>query len=158
MSRLTAQQERALADGLAALARTSRHAAASGAVEAAVLAAMQGQRPAPRTNPAWLPIAAALLLAVGAGVWASRAQAPARPAPIVPAGFIGLPGAAALPPLESGAIVRVAVPVAALPSYGMQIVPDLGSDRVEVDLLVAQDGLPRAIRFADDTHTARSTP
>jgi hypothetical protein len=156
---MTDQQERALIDGLRALAATTRCASASPAVEAAVLAEM-ARRPAPvrRTSPAWLPIAAALLLAVAGGIWVSE-QAERRSAgSIVPAGFVSLPGAASLPPFESGAIVRIALPVSALPSYGIQIVPDFESERIDVDLLVAQDGIPRAIRFADDTHASRSTP
>ena len=156
---MTDQQGRALAEGLRALAASTRLASASPKVEAAVLAEM-ARRPAParRTSPAWLPIAAALLLAVSGGIWVSE-QAVRRPGEtIVPAGFVGLPGAASLPPFESGAIVRIALPVAALPSYGIQIVPDFESERIDVDLLVAQDGIPRAIRFADDTHASRSTP
>lgn len=156
---MTDQQERALVEGLRALAATTRLASASPQVEAAVLQEMvRRPLPARRTSPAWLPIAAALLLAVGGGVWISE-QASGRPAgTIVPAGFVGLPGAASLPPFESGTIVRIALPVAALPSYGIQIVPDFESERIDVDLLVAQDGIPRAIRFADDTHASRSTP
>jgi hypothetical protein len=156
---MTDQHGRALAEGLRALAATTRLASASPNVEAAVLAEM-AHRPvrAPRTSPAWLPIAAALLLAVGGGIWVSE-QVVRRPAgTIVPSGFVGLPGAASLPPFESGAIVRIVLPVAALPSYGIQIVPDFEAERIAVDLLVAQDGIPRAIRFADDTQASRSTP
>jgi hypothetical protein len=155
---MTDQQERALTDGLRALAATTRYASASPAVEAALLAEM-ARRPAPvrRTSPAWLPIAAALVLAVAGGIWVSE-QAERRAGSIVPAGFVSLPGAASLPPFESGAIVRIALPVSALPSYGIQIGPDFESERIDVDLLVAQDGIPRAIRFADDTHASRSTP
>lgn len=156
---MTDQHERALAEGLRALAATTRFASASPKVRTAVLAEM-ARRPVAtrRTSPAWRPIAAALLLAVGGGLWVSE-QAVRRPAGmIVPAGFVSLPGAASLPPFESGAIVRIALPVAALPSYGIQIVPDFESDRIDVDLLVAQDGIPRAIRFAGDTHASRSTP
>lgn len=157
MSGMTEQQARALAEGLKALAATTRHASASPLVEAAVLAEM-GRRPAPlRTSAAWLAVAAALLIAAGAGVWLAGQAGPVRAATIHPAGFVDIPGASSLPPMESGAIVRVALPVAALPSYGIQIAPDFGVDGVEVDLLVAQDGLPRAIRFVNDSDS-RSTP
>jgi hypothetical protein len=64
----------------------------------------------------------------------------------------------ALPPLESGTIVRVALPVTALPSYGIQIVPDIHRYSVEADLLVGQDGMTRAIRLVNDSDTSRSTP
>jgi len=156
---MTEQQEHALAEGLRALAATTRHASASRAVEAEVLAGMRRQpaRMPVRAGRAWISVAAALLIAVGAGVWISRTPGATAPAAIVPGGFVDLPGASALPPMESGAIVRVALPVAALPLYGIQIRPDFGSEEVEMDLLIAQDGLPRAIRFADDAET-RSTP
>lgn len=156
---MTDQQERALIDGLRALAATTRHASASPRVEAAVRAEMARRAVQERrTSAAWLPLAAALLLAVAGGIWVTE-QAERRPAgTIVPAGFVSLPGAASLPPFESGAIVRIALPVAALPAYGIQVGPDFESERIDVDLLVAQDGIPRAIRFADDTHASRSTP
>ena len=60
--------------------------------------------------------------------------------------------------MESGAIVRVELPLSALPSYGIQIVPDMATDSVDADLLVAQDGLARGIRLVNDSHTSRSTP
>ena len=157
---MTEQQERALAEGLRALAASTRQASASRGVTDAVQAEMARREPLPvRTARAWLPIAAALLLMVGASVWVARqAHMPRATGTIQPAGFVEIPGAAALPPMESGAIVRVAIPVAALPSYGIPIAPDFGVERVEVDLMVAQDGLPRAIRFVNDSNTSRSTP
>jgi hypothetical protein len=62
-----------------------------------------------------------------------------------------LPGAGALPPLESGSIVRVSLPITTLPWYGIQIVPDLGRGPVTAELLIAQDGQPRAIRLVNDS-------
>jgi hypothetical protein len=63
-------------------------------------------------------------------------------------GFVMLPEAAALPAFESGRIVRVAVPLASLPAFGLEVIPDAAATQVEADLLVGQDGLPRAIRLA----------
>ena len=159
MSGMTEQQERALRDGLRALARTTRGASASASVERAVLAEMErrGTPAAPRR--AWLAVAAALILLSSAGLWLAR-QAPPRKtqtATIEPAGFVEVPGAWLLPPLESGAIVRIGLPVAVLPSYGIQIAPEFGRDAVIAELLVAQDGHPRAIRLVNDTHLG-STP
>jgi hypothetical protein len=157
---MTGQQEHALGEGLKALAATTRHASASRAIEAAVLAEMTRREPTPlRTSSAWLPVAAALLIAIGSGIWvATQVERTQAVSTIQPAGFVDIPGASALPPMESGAIVRVALPVSALPSYGIQIGPDFGAGRMEVDLLIAQDGLPRAIRFANDSDSSRSTP
>ena len=61
--------------------------------------------------------------------------------------FISLPGAAGLPELESGSVVRIAVPVAALPEYGLDIVQGGSKTTVDADVLVGQDGLARAIRL-----------
>jgi hypothetical protein len=75
-----------------------------------------------------------------------------RPSRIVrPEGFVALPSAAGLPAFESGEIVRVEVPIASLPLYGIEIVPDTRGAPVEADFLVAQDGRARAIRLV---HTA----
>lgn len=61
--------------------------------------------------------------------------------------FVALPSAAGLPGLESGRIVRVKLPTAILPAYGLDVVPDVDTRVVEADVLVGQDGQPRAIRF-----------
>jgi hypothetical protein len=152
------QQERALRAGLRALADTTRHASASPGIEAAVLAEMQrAARPEP-VRRAWLPIAAALFLASVSGAWLAYTSAPVKPAAVRPAGFVAIPGTALLPPLESGAIVRVELSVTELPAYGIQIVPEMGIGLVDADLLVAQDGHPRAIRLVNDLDSRRSTP
>jgi hypothetical protein len=85
---------------------------------------------------------------------APLAAAPQRPVPGTAAPrqdevlrFVTLPGAIGLPPLESGRIVRVELPTAMLPAYGLDVTPDPGARAVEADVLVGQDGQPRAIRF-----------
>jgi hypothetical protein len=71
-----------------------------------------------------------------------------------PTGFVELPWTAGLPAFESGEIVRIDVPVASLPAYGIDI--SSGADRpVEADILIGQDGFARAIRLV--TATTRST-
>ncbi|HJR58247.1 MAG TPA: hypothetical protein VJ813_02570 [Vicinamibacterales bacterium] len=151
------QQERALIAGLKALAATTRDVAAGPGVEAAVLAEMgHAVRPV-RASRAWLGVAAALVLASGSGVWLARNATP-EASQIQPAGFVDIPGTAYLPPMESGTIIRVALPITELPSYGIQIVPDIKTYSVQADLLIAQDGLARAIRLVNDSHNSRSTP
>jgi hypothetical protein len=79
-----------------------------------------------------------------------RAAAGRRAAPSKPVRsfeFITLPGAAGLPDLESGSVVRVAVPVASLPEYGLDIVQGESNTTVDADVPVGQDGLARAIRL-----------
>jgi hypothetical protein len=73
---------------------------------------------------------------------------------VTPSGFVALPWTAGLPAFESGEIVRMEVPVASLPAYGIDI--SSRADRpVEADILIGQDGLARAIRLV--TNTVRST-
>ena len=75
-------------------------------------------------------------------------HAPGRRTELVrPVGFVPLPTAVGLPDLESGEIVRMEIPVASLPVYGLEIQPDAGGRPITADLLVGQDGQPRAIRL-----------
>jgi hypothetical protein len=61
--------------------------------------------------------------------------------------FIALPEADHLPRFESGMIVRVELDVTSLPAYGFAIMPDSAQKPVTADVLVGQDGQPRAIRL-----------
>lgn len=85
-----------------------------------------------------------------------RRRNSAQPARVVrPSGFIELPGSAGLPAFESGEIVRVEVPVATLPTYGIDISSGSAGAPVAADILIGQDGFARAIRLV--TSTTRST-
>ena len=68
--------------------------------------------------------------------------------------FEPVPGAAGLPDLESGSVVRIAVPVGALPEYGLDIVQGGSKTTVDADVLVGQDGLARAIRLVSAEESA----
>jgi hypothetical protein len=81
-----------------------------------------------------------------------RASAPAEPTRTLE--FMEIPGAAGLPAFESGAIVRLELPVAALPTYGVAIAPDVGRLLVEADVLVGQDGRMRGIRLVSSDSDA----
>ena len=68
--------------------------------------------------------------------------------------FVIVPGAADLPRMESGTLVRMDLPLSMLPSLGVMPSADLqvrlGKSRamaVTADVIVAQDGLPRAVRL-----------
>lgn len=133
-------------------------------------AAAHRAAPRPRRSIYWgmagLATAAALLIAVGlAPVRAGRHGAPLggnsvsqKPLssslrgvplePILPNEFVIVPGAAALPPMESGELVRMDVPVSLLPALGV-VPPATSAERVKADLIVGQDGLPRAVRLVD---------
>jgi hypothetical protein len=73
-------------------------------------------------------------------------------------GFIPLPAAGGMPDLESGYIVRVDLPVGALPAFGIEFIPDPGRNQVQADFIVGQDGQPRAIRLVLDEQNSRSGP
>jgi hypothetical protein len=60
--------------------------------------------------------------------------------------FVPWPGAAELPPLESGHLVRMDLPTSVLPSLGF-IPPDSLVEIVQADVLVGQDGFARAVRL-----------
>lgn len=68
--------------------------------------------------------------------------------------FVTLPAAAGLPDLESGSVVRIAVPVGALPEYGFDIAQAGSKTTVDADVLVGQDGLARAIRLVSAEESA----
>jgi hypothetical protein len=145
--------------------------AAFDAQRSAITRQPQPPRPAlarPRVRT-WLAAAAVLVLAVAAWQAAARwprsgqAAAGAEPGPVNTAGspearpqpaadgqvlqFVALPTAVGLPALESGRIVRVELPAAELPAYGFVLEPQPAGGAVEADVLVGQDGQPRAIRF-----------
>jgi hypothetical protein len=73
------------------------------------------------------------------------------------AAFVALPGAASLPQFESGSIVRMELPLSSLAAYGVDISGAAGTAPVETDVLVGQDGEPRAIRLVSSTSTRSST-
>ena len=64
-----------------------------------------------------------------------------------PVEFVRIPSAIGLPELESGTVLRMELPLTALPEYGLEIAPDAMQTSVEADILVGQDGQPRAIRL-----------
>ena len=125
----------------------SREAALMAAFDAAV-SAPRGSRLAPRRHYwhlAAFAAAAAVLIAVGI----APSHTPPPPARDVrlesPNDFTIVPGAAGLPAMESGTLVRMDVPVTMLPSLGLA--PPAGrASIVQADFIVAQDGLPRAVR------------
>jgi hypothetical protein len=118
-------------------------------------AAQQEKRaPAIRAG-VWRPAAAATLLAVAATMaWvivgrSGRPPAPRAVAPLTTTEFVLWPGAAELPTFESGHLMRMEVPVSALPSLGL-VPPATHAAVVQADVLVGQDGLPRAVRLSPD--------
>jgi hypothetical protein len=60
--------------------------------------------------------------------------------------FVPWPGAQAWPPFESGELMRVDLPVSALPALGLWP-PSSAASVVEADIVVGQDGFARAVRI-----------
>lgn len=50
-------------------------------------------------------------------------------------------------PFEHGQLVRVVVPASTMQRVGLPVRPERWSDRVTADVLVGDEGMPRAIRF-----------
>jgi hypothetical protein len=161
-SRLRAQQ--ALSAGLAALKTAAAEATPAVDPGADLLESFRAQaahrrRRRRRYQPAWARLAAAIVLSVGTlAVWRLM-ESPPPPDFIRLEGFVPLPAAATLPGFERGEIVRVDVPVPSLPAYGIAIPPDAANAFITADLLIGQDGLPRAIRLVTQERTdSRSMP
>jgi hypothetical protein len=127
--------------------RADRHAPESAAATVAADAAAEVPLPAPvslsRDNHA------RPLRRPGAGVAADAGSASDELA-----GFVALPAADRLPGFDSGMIVRVAIPTASLPAFGLPITPD-AVRTVDADVLVGQDGQARAIRLVSLTGPRR---
>jgi hypothetical protein len=143
--------QRELSRGLRTLA-ASVEVPSSTALEARLLA-HHGSREAADATVAWYPalkVAAAVVLLAGAVflAWRDVSDVPPGAAPSPSAGFVLWPGAATLPPFESGELVRTELPVTVLPTLGLPT-PETPRETVTADLLVAQDGLVRAVRLAN---------
>lgn len=117
--------------------------------------AAQTHERAPARFGVWRPTAAAALLALAAAMaWlivgrSGRPSAPPAMARLRTTEFVLWPGAAELPTFESGHLMRLEVPVAALPSLGLTP-PSSLVGVVQADVLIGQDGLPRAVRLSPD--------
>jgi hypothetical protein len=117
-------------------------------------AAQQEKRAPAACAGVWCPAAAAALLALAATMaWViigRSGRPPAAPVtPLTTTEFVLWPGAAELPTFESGHLMRMEVPVSALPSLGLAP-PATHAAVVQADVLVGQDGLPRAVRLSPD--------
>jgi hypothetical protein len=122
--------------------------------EAALLTAFDSARQQPpRSHGTWwwmagLATAAALLIAAGIEPYRGRpGKVDLLPSHLVVVGeFVPWPGARDLPPLESGELLRVDLPVSMLPALGMAP-PATHGTQVKADVIIGQDGLARAVRL-----------
>ncbi|MGI8746285.1 MAG: hypothetical protein ACR2NN_27650 [Bryobacteraceae bacterium] len=61
--------------------------------------------------------------------------------------FVALPDADTNAPLGYATVVRLQLPLYALRDIGLAVNEQSATDRVQADVLLGQDGLPRAVRF-----------
>ena len=61
--------------------------------------------------------------------------------------FIPLRETGGLPPSESGQVIRIEMPRSALAYFGLPVASEQPGQKVKADILMADDGLARAIRF-----------
>lgn len=124
-----------------------------------MLAAFDAHHARPRRRvsvPAWAA-AAALVVVIVSLNWLvvqpprlsrlpKTAQQGNADTPADLAGFVAWPGSSAWPPLESGSLMRVDLPVSLLPTLGLSA-PSSAAGLVPADIVVGQDGLARAVRL-----------
>ena len=140
--------------------RTSAPQGTAPSVQASLPAPAEQPRPVEQVEspvPAPVPLAADMRRAPASRPVraASRDELPQETDRL--AGFIPLPAAGGLPGFDSGMIVRVALPTASLPAYGLAITPE-STETVNADLLVGQDGQARAIRLVSLVGGSRREP
>jgi hypothetical protein len=140
-------------DALARLRRTVEIPPTDPVREQALLAAFDAHWTQPRRKASrWTwSTAAALTATIFALIWLVATNAPrVEPVPAGPAsdlaGFVPWPGSDGFPPFESGSLVRVDLPVSALPALGLPA-PFSTVSVVQADIVVGQDGFARAVRL-----------
>jgi hypothetical protein len=164
------EQERRLSAALGELAESDAEREAPPALEARLREALRAahRRPAaPRRAPdrlRWATLAAAAAsLAAAAVLWRRDPPAPPpMPAEWVREALDGDDESDFLPVtfddaaggLDAVQVVRVRLPRSAMGSLGLVVSHDPGQGPVEADVLVGQDGLPRAIRFVSQSEPA----
>lgn len=123
---------------------------AGSAVEQRLLAHFRDRRRRKFHFRAYLAAAACAAL-IGGLYFGSRRVQKLSPAPeersSQTVGFIALPYAQSGVPFEQGVIVRVDIPASEFGAMGAPVIARPGQTRVKADLLVGQDGVPRAVRF-----------
>jgi hypothetical protein len=137
---------------------TALRVLAAGAIAATVLLGLWGSRP---TAPAPVaPVVAQIPTPTPAPVVAKKTSAPVpvrRRRPVVQrtepeevAEFIPVGAWQAMEPIERGTIVRVRLPKSSLPGFGIPVSADRWNESFPADVVLAEDGSMRAIRFVSN--------
>ena len=173
------ERQRALAEGLRAVAAQGRQVEAPARLEARLVRAFRSHNgvAAGRPQLAWVPAltwmaAAAAVLALALLLVRDRQPQPAGrgipgrielaalqlPASAETAGdslyadggFIPLPNAARVGATEDVNLVRVELPRSSMIALGYPVSAERASEAVEAEVVLGADGLARAVRFLDD--------
>ena len=124
-------------------------AIAAGVVMAVLLSTNRGSKPVVIAEPPVIQVPrqeAAPVVTAAAPVPRRAARKTARPpAREVVTDFFPLMDAA--PPFERGQMLRVQLPAAAMRTVGLPVREDHLADPIQADVLVGEEGMPRAIRF-----------
>jgi hypothetical protein len=127
---------------------------ASARTEARLLSAFRARR---RTRRLWRYAAStAVCLVLGFGLFLTRhldqtsqVKAPYDGYAAATAGFVALPYAESGVPMEDAVIVRLSLQPSELARLGVPVAPPNANGRIDADLLIGQDGVPRAVRLVD---------
>jgi hypothetical protein len=115
----------------------------------------------PSTRRASKPSMSAALLTIQVPQPVAPEVAPAAPSPRKPARLVAratspktrevmtdfFPLMDSAPPFERGQLLRVQLPAAAMQTVGLPVREDHLADPIQADVLVGEEGMPRAIRF-----------
>jgi hypothetical protein len=96
------------------------------------------------------PLAAAPAPPVPATIRRATRPVPVRQAPSEQPEFIPVGHWQAVEPMERGTIVRVRVPKSTLSGFGFPVNPDRWNESIPADVVLAEDGSMRAIRFVSN--------
>jgi hypothetical protein len=154
------ERQRALADGLRAVAEDDEQLGASSAVGLRLLAEVQAIADARRRRTMVLSLAAAAALAAALAVPAWRSlqsttDLPAADSPVVTRELVTefFPLRYSNVPARGGYVVRMQVPRTALASFGATAPAGVTNDpNILADVVVGDDGLARAVRFVQIIH------
>jgi hypothetical protein len=130
----------------------------SAVAAAAVIVTLALPGPQAPPAPAYEPVSSAAEATVAPAAPSPAPVTPAAPArrprrapppPLKPREVVTefFPLVDVAPPFESGELVRVTLPAAAMRTVGLPVREDRLLDRIQADVLVGQEGMARAIRF-----------
>lgn len=159
---------------LTALARQDRELQAPAEIEERVLLRFRERRALRRRR--WIAVGALAASIAGGTLWLQKPRTLVKPSPVSPQPVAEIPPEERVllptlppmkvrrpepketvteffpwtdvaPPFERGQLLRVELPASAMRSVGLSVQEEHLGDFVQAEVLVGEEGLPRAIRF-----------